>query len=99
MDRDQYAIATIYNPKQPWTPVKPQAQFNHRLVLMHGASCDTNYSTGSAPDVMDSTLLAHGYVIASHALDNAGHDCNLVVQAESLLMTKEYAIDHYGTVR
>ena len=35
----------------------------------------------------------------SNALDHAGHNCNLLTQAESLVMTKEYAIDHYGTVR
>ena len=35
----------------------------------------------------------------SHALDHAGHNCNLLTQAESLVMTKEYTIDHYGPVR
>ena len=37
--------------------------------------------------------------MASHALDHAGHNCNLLTQAESLVMTKERAIDRYGTVR
>lgn len=77
LDRDQYAIATLWQPGKPWTPVAPQPQFNRRLMLMHGASCDTTYGTGSAPDVMDSKLLAHGFVLASHALDNAGHNCNI----------------------
>jgi hypothetical protein len=35
----------------------------------------------------------------AHALDHAGHNCNLLTQAESLVMTKEHAIDRYGTVR
>src|SRR3954465_5325854 len=38
-------------------------------------------------------------MVISHALEHAGHDCNLLTQAESHVMTKEYAIDHYGTVR
>src|SRR3954468_7212382 len=83
LDRDQYAIATLWQPAKPWTPVSPQPQFNRRLVLTHGASCDTTYGSGDAPDVMNSKLLAHGFVVASHALDNAGHNCNLVPQAES----------------
>jgi hypothetical protein len=99
LDRDQYAYATIWQPGKPWTPVQPQAQFNRRLVLMHGASCDTTYGTGDAPDVMDSNLLAHGYVLASHALDNAGHNCNIITQAESLIMTKELVIKTLGAIR
>jgi hypothetical protein len=99
LDRDQYAYATIWQPGKPWTPVQPQAQFNRRLVLTHGASCDTTYGTGDAPDVMNSNLLAHGYVLASHALDNAGHNCSIVTQAESLIMTKELVIKTLGPIR
>ena len=35
----------------------------------------------------------------STALDNAGHNCNLVTEAESLIMAKEHLIEHYGTLR
>ena len=35
----------------------------------------------------------------STALDNAGHNCNLVTEAESLIMAKEHLIDQYGTLR
>jgi hypothetical protein len=99
LDRDQYAVATLYQPGKPWTPVRPQPQFNRKLVLTHGASCDTTYGTGTAPSVLDVKLLGHGYGLASHALDNAGHNCNLVTQAESLLMTKEHVIKSYGDLR
>ena len=43
LDRDQYAIAALWQPGKPWTAVRPQPQFNRRLVLTHGASCDTEY--------------------------------------------------------
>ncbi|MCW3049262.1 MAG: N-acetylmuramoyl-L-alanine amidase [Solirubrobacterales bacterium] len=99
LDRDQYAITTLWQPGKPWTPVHPQPQFNRRLALMHGASCDTTYGAGDAPDVMDSTLLAHGYALASHALDNAGHNCNITTQAESLIMTKELVIKELGPIK
>src|SRR4051795_8138678 len=99
IDRDQYSITALWQPKKPWTGYAPQKQFNHRMVITHGASCDEQYQSADAPDTTDQGMVGAGFVVISNALDNAGHNCNLVVQAESLLMTKEYAIDHYGTVR
>src|SRR3954447_11026479 len=99
IDRDQYSITALWQPKKPWTGWSPQKQFNHRMVITHGASCDEQYQSDSAPDTTDQGIVGGGFVVISNALDNAGHNCNLVVQAESLVMTKEYAIDHYGTVR
>ncbi|MDQ1698090.1 MAG: hypothetical protein QOJ03_3443 [Frankiaceae bacterium] len=99
IDRDQYSISTLWQPGKPWTAWAPQKQFNHRLVITHGASCDTQYNSGSAPGTEDTGMLAGGFVIMSNALDNAGHNCNIITQAESLVMTKEYVIDHYGTLR
>ena len=99
LDRDQYAIATLFDPAAPWTPTEPQPQFNRRMVITHGFSCDTEYHTGAAPSVLVPKVLGGGFMVVAHALDHAGHNCNLLTQAESLVMTKEYAIDHYGTVR
>src|SRR3954466_3010640 len=99
IDRDQYAIATLFDPKKKWTPTAPQKQFNHRLVITHGFSCDTSYETGDAPSVLEPKVLGGGFLVMAHALDHAGHNCNLLTQAESLVMTKEHAIDRYGTVR
>src|SRR4051812_24189382 len=99
IDRDQYAIATLFQPGKSWTPTAPQKQFNHRLVITHGFSCDTSYAAGEAPSVLEPKLLGGGFVVMAHALDHAGHNCNLLTQAESLIMTKERVIDRYGTVR
>ena len=99
IDRDQYAVATLWQPGKAWTPWAPQAQYNGRLVITHGASCDTTYGTGSAPSVQDSKMLGGGFILMSNALDNAGHNCNIATQAESLVMTKEHVIDSYGEVR
>jgi hypothetical protein len=98
IDRDQYAIATLFDPKQKWSANRPQRQFNHRLVVTHGFSCDTEYKTGQAPSVLVPKALAGGFIVMAHALDHAGHNCNLLTQAESLVMTKEHTIDRYGTV-
>lgn len=98
IDRDQYAIATLWQPGKSWQPWAPQPQYIHRLVITHGASCDTTYGTGAAPSVLDPKVLGAGFVVMSNALDNAGHNCNLLTQAESLVMTKQRVIDEYGPV-
>ena len=43
--------------------------------------------------------LGQGFAVASHTLDNAGHNCNLVTQAESLIMTKEMVVERFGPLR
>ncbi len=108
LDRDQYRVAALWQPGKPWTAFEPQPQFNHKMVILHGASCGVAYSTGGAPDVtgsssptgtVGSTALGRGFVTMSTALDNSGHNCNLPLQAESLVMAKEHVIEQYGTLR
>ncbi|HEX8084225.1 MAG TPA: DUF6351 family protein [Solirubrobacteraceae bacterium] len=99
LDRDEYRIAVLYDPAKPWEPWAPQDGFNHKLVIFHGASCDTSYEQADAPDVLNETALGRGFVTMSHALDNAGHNCNIVTQAESLIMTKERVVEQYGELR
>jgi hypothetical protein len=99
MDRDEYRVAALFQPGKPWNGLKPQPQFNHKLVLMHGASCDTEYKTGAAPDVLHEASLGAGFVVAIHALDNPANNCNILTQAESLVMTKERVVEQYGTLR
>ncbi|MDX6665313.1 MAG: hypothetical protein QOG68_1519, partial [Solirubrobacteraceae bacterium] len=99
LDRDEYRIAALYDPKTPSAPWLPTKGLNHRLVIFHGFSCDTQYMQAAAPDVMNETALGHGFVTMSHALDNAGHNCNIVTQAESLIMTKEKVVEQFGPMR
>jgi hypothetical protein len=113
-DRDQYQIAVVYQPGRPWTAWAPQPQFAHKLLITHGASCGDDRESGTAPSTTadtagvpggpgagdsPTTALGMGYAVMSTALDNAGHDCDLVTEAESLVMAKQHLIDHYGTLR
>jgi len=102
LDRDQYQIATLFQPGKEWTPVAPQRQFNHKLLVTHGFACGADHQTSTAPPILAgaaATALARGFATMSHALDHAGHNCNLTTEAESLVMTKEYLVEHYGTLR
>lgn len=97
--RDEYKIAALADPKQPIDPTAANPGFAHKLVLTHGQSCDTAYTMGTAPSVLLEDALSQGFAVASHALDNAGHNCNIVTQAESLIVTKEMVAERFGPIR
>jgi hypothetical protein len=103
MDRDQYQIAVLYQPGKPWSAVAPQRQFDHKLLIVHGVSCGVDHMTGAAPpttgDDAGDYALGKGYMTMSTALDNSGHNCDLPLQAESLVMAKEHVIKSYGALR
>jgi len=111
--RDQYLILTLFQPDQPWTAWAPQLQWNRKLLITHGGSCGADFASSTAPlDDYSGTLppnpaveqsyivaLGRGFAVASTALDNLGHNCNLVTAAESLVMVKERLIEQYGELR
>ena len=99
LDRDEYRMAVLWDPAKPWAPWQPQEGYNHKLVVFHGASCDTHYEQASAPDVLNEAALGRGFATMSHALNNAGHNCNIATQAESLIMTKERVAEQFGEIR
>src|SRR3990172_5060496 len=100
-------MAVLFDPDEPWEPWAPQPAFNNKLVATHGSSCDTGYGQASSPSVTNDTVvgdsptfaLSRGFAVMSHALNNSGHNCNVVLQAEAMMMTKEHFIDTYGEVR
>lgn len=108
-NRDEYRYAVLFDPSRPWTALQPQAQFNHKLVVTHGSSCGTDYQSGTSPTVIATsaailpditvTALGRGFAVMSTALSNSGHNCNLAVQAESLIMAKERFVEQYGKLR
>jgi Tannase-like family of unknown function (DUF6351) len=100
-DRDQYQIATLFRPGRPWAPWAPQNQWNHKLVIIHGALCGVEHKTGTAPNITEQWIgvIGEGYMGMSTALDNAAHNCNLPLEAESLIMAKERIVEQYGQLR
>ena len=102
IDRDQYQVATLFQPGVKWKATNPQEQFNGKLLITHGFGCGVDYKPGTAPTVTSGAAevaLARGFATMSNALDNSSHNCNVAVQAESLVMTKEHVADTYGPLR
>jgi hypothetical protein len=105
-DRDQYKIAVLYDPSKPWAAWEPQPQWNHKLLITHGQSCAIDHQAGEAPSVTrdiagqsPEVALGRGFAVMSTALDHAGHNCNIITQAESLVMAKERLREQYGPIR
>ena len=100
LDRDEYRIAVLYDPAKPWAPWAPQAGLQPQAGRSSTARAATpSYEQAEAPDVLNETALGRGFATMSHALDNAGHNCNIATQAESLIMTKERVVEQYGELR
>ncbi len=113
-DRDRYTIITLWQPGKRWTRWKPQKQFNRKLLVTHGGNCGASYAPGSprladysgtipegVPGVTPSyiTALGRGFAVISTALNNTGHNCNVAMNAESVMMAKERFVEQYGTLR
>lgn len=112
-DRDRYTILTLFRPDQPWTAASPQRQWNHKLLVTHGGGCGASYAPGEPPLVdyagtLDAvpavtpsyvTALGKGFAVLSTALDNTGHNCNVALNAESVMMAKERLVERYGRLR
>lgn len=112
-DRDQYTILALFTPGKRWSRWRPQPQWNQKLLITHGGGCGGDYGTGRArlddysgtipptPGYTQSyvTALGRGFAVGATALNNNGHNCNIVVQAESMLMMKEHLVERYGDLR
>jgi Tannase-like family of unknown function (DUF6351) len=92
----------LFQPGKPWSYWEPQPQFDHKLLITGGSGCGFEFESGTAPQTTEETAetaLATGFAVMSTALDNAGHDCNIATQAESLMMAKQHLINEYGALR
>jgi hypothetical protein len=102
-DRGEYQVAVLDDPSQPWAPWAPQKAWNGKLEIPGGASCSVTHGDGppggGIPSVMDAKALSQGWAVATSSLLNNGQNCNLVVQAEALMMLKEHIVDTYGEIR
>ena len=112
-DRDEYKILVLFQPGKDWQPWAAQSQWNHKLLITHGGSCGSSFGPSGAPlndysgTIPDNpittqsyiTALGLGFAVASTALDNTGHNCNVAVEAESLMMVKERLVEKYGELR
>jgi hypothetical protein len=109
-DRDQVDVAVLALPGTqfaPWTSSDPA--WNRDLEITQGEACGEHHGEAagdeppalipdSPPPVTDTEALGDGFMVMSTALNNSYHDCDLVLQAESLVIAKEHIVDEYGSI-
>ena len=112
-DRDRYTILTLFRPGQAWSAwaaaaaVEPQAAGHPRRRLRCVVRPGQPAARGllrharAVPGVTPSyvTALGRGFAVLSTALDNTGHNCNVAMNAESVMMAKERLVERYGELR
>ncbi|MGH7819339.1 MAG: DUF6351 family protein, partial [Candidatus Binatia bacterium] len=100
INRGLYAVAYLIDPAEgspePWDP---QDGINGKLYYPFGASCNTNQTQGTMPNVLDQGRLSRGFAVATTSLNVLGHHCNPVISAETAMMTKERLIEQIGEIR
>lgn len=112
-DRDRYTILTLFRPGRPWQAWAPQRQWNRKVLVTGGGGCGASYTPAdppledyagtipALPGIEQSyiTALGRGFAVMSTALANTGHNCNVAMNAESLMMAKERLVERYGEIR
>jgi hypothetical protein len=99
MDRSPYAISVLLEPGTVFTRQTGPPAWNHKVFEWYGAGCSMAHQEGVAPDVMQDLALSRGFAVMSTALSDNNWNCNIAVQAESIMMAKEHLIERYGDVR
>jgi hypothetical protein len=99
MNRSQYLIAVLAAPGEKWDRWTGPAAWNHKVYVTHGGGCAGFHTEGAAPPVLNELGLSRGFAVMSAALEDSIQNCNVVVQAESVMMLKEHLIEIYGDIR
>ncbi|GAA2791553.1 DUF6351 family protein [Kribbella solani] len=99
INRSIYEYAVLNDPAggEP-TVVKAPSGWNGRLVYTFGGGCPGGwYQQGSGTGgINDDVLLGQGYAVASSSLNVFGVNCNGVLAAETMSMTREHILETIG---
>ncbi|MBW9207477.1 hypothetical protein KV097_16170 [Mumia sp. zg.B17] len=96
INRAVYQVAGIYDGTDP-SPTAPESTWNDRIVYTFGGGCNGGYHQGAATGgVLDATMLAKGYVVASSSLNVLDNNCSPIISAETAMMVKEHVVETYG---
>src|SRR5438105_12897989 len=99
MNRGIYDIAVLYDPAQAWTALAPQPQWNGKVVYSFGASTgQPRLQFRSEQNWADDSALSRGFMVLDNSLTDSLYNSNRILVNETLMMMKEYIVDHYGEI-
>ena len=104
INRGIYETAILHDPtteKSP-TPFNPPGAWNHRLVYPLGGGCVGGWYIQGASigngGILEDLMLRQGYAIAASSLNVFGNNCQDLLAAETILMTRARFIENFGPV-
>jgi hypothetical protein len=100
-NRGIYQIALLVDPTRPVSPWTEQP-WNHKLVNSFGGACSVNYQQPTVTNQLGGAnvaLLGRGFAVATSSLNTYGNQCNDIISAEALMMTKELLTERHGPIR
>lgn len=102
INRGIYETAVLHDPttEAAPTPFNPPAAWNHRLVYTLGGGCVGGWYIQGASigngGILEDLMLRQGYGIAASSLNVYGNNCQDLLAAETLAMTKARFIENFG---
>lgn len=104
INRGIYETAVLHDPTKEAapTPFNPPAAWNHRLVYTLGGGCVGGWYIQGASlgngGILEDLMLRQGYGIAASTLNVYGNNCQDLLAAETLAMTRSRFIENFGPV-
>ncbi|TDD59742.1 hypothetical protein E1263_13810 [Kribbella antibiotica] len=102
INRSIYEYAVLHDRAEGVpSAVRPPSGWNGRLLYTFGGGCPGGwYQQGSnTGGIDDDVLLGRGYAVASSSLNVFGVNCNGVLAAETMAMTREHIVESIGVPR
>ena len=100
-NRGIYQFALLVDPTKaasPWT----EQPWNHKYVNSFGGACSVNYSQPTVTNQVvagNADLLGRGFAVGTSSLNTYANQCNDIISAEALMMTKEILTERHGPIR
>ena len=104
INRGIYETAVLHDPtiENPRTPFNSPAAGNQRLVYTLGGGCVGGWYVQGASigngGILEDLMLRKGYGIAASSLKVFGNNCQDLLAAETVLMTRARFIENFGPV-
>jgi hypothetical protein len=103
-NRGIYQFALLVDPTKnasPWT----EQPWNRKYINSFGGACSVNYQQPTVGNQLggfgpgNADLLGRGFAVGTSSLNTYGNQCNDIISAEALMMTKEILTERHGPIR
>jgi hypothetical protein len=102
VNRGIYDIAVLYDTTaaKPWTALNRQPQWNGKVVYSFGASTgQPRQQYRTEQNWADDVALSRGFMVVDNSLSDSLYNSNRVLNAETVMMMKDYITKAYGEIK